>query len=246
MSQQQKKTQAISLLEGILEETQSEAAAERERLERDLRKKEEAEREAKAVEDKRRREEAERRLADEEERRRQSAERRAAELERLRIEELKAKGLWKEPEPDPVEQVAVPVTSARPQMSTQEALAVTSQANKQARKLPMILAAAAIFIIVIGGGAFYMISQIEFVDESTPYAKADATTLQTHHALATIGFDPVPEPVIPEAPAVEDTAAAPAAPGRRTGTQQRATTTQAEPETPRVTIGTGSLLRDRD
>lgn len=217
MKSNKPKTQALSLLEGILEETQNEAAAERARLEEELRRKEEETRRAREAEERQRRDDAERRVAEEEERRRQAAARRAEELERLRIEELKAKGLWKEPEPE--EAPAPPVAndnraSARPTMTTQEALTIArSQSRKQTLTLVAIL-----FLIVAaaggGGAAWYMISTKEYVDASTVYAKSQPNTVALARAVATIGFDQVPDPPVP-VPTVEEEAAAAAAAGAR-------------------------------
>ena len=64
----EKKTQAMDLLQGILDETASEATAEQERLEAELKEREEAERRKKAEAELQRQADLQRQLAEESER----------------------------------------------------------------------------------------------------------------------------------------------------------------------------------
>jgi hypothetical protein len=215
---QRPKTQAISLLEGILQETQGEADAEMRRLEEEVKRKEEAERRDVEAAGAAKRAEAGRRLADEEVRQLAAAERRQAELERMRIEELKAKGLWKEPEKPVVEAAPVLVSSApsRPVMNTAEALAVQQAQARSTRS--SILMVAALFLVVGGGvaGALYATS-IEYVDSMTPYQKAEPAVLVRADAVAALALQPIPEPLAPqEAAAAEETPSTTSRPATRT------------------------------
>lgn len=211
------KTQAISLLEGILQETQGEAEAEMQRLSEEVRQREEQARLEAERADAVKREEANRRLAEEEARQVAAASRRQAELERMRIEELKAKGLWKEPE-RPVEVEAAPVAAAsvRPAMSTVDAIAVQKAQARQSRST--LLLAAAAFVIVAGGvGGALFATSIEYVDATTQYGKAEPEVVAMADAVAALTLQAIPEP---PAPVVEEPAAADG-PARPAGTRTR-------------------------
>jgi hypothetical protein len=229
-----KKTQAISLLEGILLETQGEADAEMKRLSEDLKRKEDEARAAAEATERARREEAERRLAEEEARQMAAAGRRAQELERMRIEELKAKGLWKEPEQPKVEEVA-PVAAApvstRPTMSTVDAVAIQ---NAQARKSRTAFLVAALAVLGIGGGAggFVYMNSLEYVDATTTYTKADLAVVEVADAMASLTIQAIPEPIVIAAP----TAGEPAGRSNRTRTNRTADT--ATPEAGRIRLDT--------
>lgn len=235
MTEPQKKNQALSLLAGILEETQSEADAERERLEADLRKKEEEARLASEAAERQRREEAERRLAEEEQRRRAAAARRAAEEERLRIEDLKARGEWKEPE---VAAPAEPAVAPRRNSMTAEVAQIQAQAKKKQNRAVAFAIAATVLLIGGGGAAFYFTKMVEYVDSTTAYSKSSASTIAIDDAIARVGFNPIPDPIVlqPEVPA----ATAPTG-ERRSGSSSR----RQEEEEPRIRIDLGGSMRDR-
>lgn len=229
-----KKTQAISLLEGILLETQGEADAEMKRLSEDLKRKEDEARAAAEATERARREEAERRLAEEEARQMAAAGRRAQELERMRIEELKAKGLWKEPEQPKVEEVAPVVAapvSTRPTMSTVDAVAIQ---KAQARKSRTVFLVAALAVLGIGGGAggFVYMNSLEYVDATTTYTKADLAVVEVADAMASLTIQAIPEPIVIAAP----TAGEPAGRTGRPRNNRPAGTTP--PETGRIRLDT--------
>jgi hypothetical protein len=199
------KTQAISLLEGILQETKGEAEAEMQRLSEEVRLREEQVRIEAEFADAAKREEANRRLAEEEARQVAAASRRQAELERMRIEELKAKGLWKEPErPVEVEVAPAPAASSRPAMSTVDAIAVQKAQAKQSRSTLLMAAAAFVAIAAAVGGGLYATS-IEYVDATTQYGKAEPEVVAVADAVAALTLQAIPEP---PAPLVEEPAAA--------------------------------------
>jgi hypothetical protein len=228
-----KKTQAISLLEGILQETQGEADAEMKRLSEDLKRKEDQARASAEAAERAKRDEAERRLAEEEARQMAAAGRRAQELERMRIEELKAKGLWKEPEAPKVEEVpvaAAPV-AARPGMSTVDAVAVQKAQARQSRNLFLV---AALALLSIGGGVggFLYVSSIEYVDATTNYGKADLAVVEVADAMASLTIQAIPEPIVIAAPTAEE----PAARSNRPRSNRPAA---AAPETGRIRLDTG-------
>jgi hypothetical protein len=222
-----KKTQAISLLEGILQETQGEAEAEMKRLSEDLKRKEDEARAVAESAERARRDEAERRLAEEEARQMAAAGRRAQELERMRIEELKAKGLWKEPEQPKVEEapvVATPV-STRPTMSTVDAVAIQKAQSRQSRNMMLV---AALSVIGIGGaaGAFLYVNSLEYVDATTNYGKADLAVVEVADAMASLTIQAIPEPIVIASPDADE-------PGSRTGR----TRTNRPPTTPPADAG---------
>jgi len=229
-----KKTQAISLLEGILLETQGEADAEMKRLSEDLKRKEDEARAAAEATERARREEAERRLAEEEARQMAAAGRRAQELERMRIEELKAKGLWKEPEQPKVEEVApvapAPV-STRPTMSTVDAIAIQ---KAQARKSRTMFLVAALAVLGIGGGAggYVYVNSLEYVDATTTYAKADLSVVEVADAMASLTIQAIPEPIVIAAPTADEPASRT---GRPRNNRPGGTT---PPETGRIRLDT--------
>jgi len=229
-----KKTQAISLLEGILQETQGEADAEMKRLSEDLKRKEEVARASAEAAERARREEGERRLAEEEARQMAAAGRRAQELERMRIEELKAKGLWKEPELPEVEEappVAVAPVSRRPVMSTVDALAIQKAQSRKSRTLFVV---AALAVLGIGGGAggFVYVNSLEYVDATTNYGKADLAVVEVADAMASLTLQAIPEPIVIASPTADD----PAVRGNRTRTNRTSGTTP--PEAGRIRLDT--------
>jgi hypothetical protein len=209
------KTQAMSLLEDILLETKSEADAEMKRLEDEVRRREEAARREAELQDSQRRAEAERKLAEEEQRQLAAAERRAQELERMRIEELKSKGLWKEPEKPVAEVPALQSAAAapgRPVMTTAEAVAIQKRETRSSRTL---VAAAAIAILGVGGsvGGVLYANSIEYVDATTTWAKSEITVVAMADTVASLTLQAIPEP--PPPPAAEDAATEAAPPANR-------------------------------
>ena len=208
-----KKTQAISLLEGILQETQGEADAEMKRLSEDLKRKEDLARASAEAAERARREEGERRLAEEEARQMAAAGRRAQELERMRIEELKAKGLWKEPELPKVEEappVAVAPVSRRP-----------------------VLAALAVLGIGGGAGGFVYMNSLEYVDATTNYGKADLAVVEVADAMASLTLQAIPEPIVIAAPTADEPA------GRSNRPRTNRTSGTTPPEAGRIRLDTG-------
>jgi hypothetical protein len=223
----EKKTQAASLLAGILEETESEAARERERLDRELQEREQAERERRAAEEAQRQAELRRQLDAEAQRQDDARARRLAAMEALRIEELKEKGLWTEPEPEPAP-VAAP-SETRPVQHTAEVVAAQ---KRSARPMQLALAAA---ILAVGGGValFAVFGQVPAADSESRYAYAAPVTVEAPTALATIGFQPIPDPIVREAEPEPEPAARSGRSSR--GSSGRTTTNERRP--PRIQLG---------
>lgn len=220
-----RKTQALSLLEGILDETANEAEAAREALEAEIRRKEEEARAAAEAAEAERRAEIARRLREEEERQTAAADRRTAALEAIRVEELKAKGLWKEPEPEPVPVAApAPVQAAAPPV--------------EEKSRGGIFAAAAA-ILILGGGAAggYMYMTQEFIDSTTSFASVQPSVVALADAQSIVAFTAIPDPIIlqPEA--------APEPTRRRSSTSGGSGTRERESEGPRIRLG-GNLSGD--
>lgn len=197
------KTEALSLLQGMLDETASQVAAEKERLEAELREKELEEKARKEEEERLRREEAERKIAEEEQRRIEAARRREQELEEIRIAELKEKGLWVEPTveaPMHESQEVAAVANERPTMTTQEALAVAAADAKEGRKGVVLGALAAIVLGGLAAGGFYYTSNIQYVDAATPFAPAvsEVAEVSVGSEMLTFAAIPVVEEVVEE------------------------------------------------
>lgn len=223
----EKKTQAASLLAGILEETESEAERERERLEAELKQREEDERKRRADEEAARQAELQRQLSEEARRQDDARARREAAMEALRIEELKEKGLWQEPEPEPA---PAPVARAAPAGGPHTAEVVAQQKRSS---LPMRLAAAAALVLIGGGVALFLIyGQPELVDTETRYAVAAPATVDVAGAVAAIGFEPIPDPIVREAEPETNQARTP-----RSTRPSRGTSNSGERRPPRIQLG---------
>ncbi len=226
--QSPRRTQALTLLSGILEETQSEAEAERKRIEEQLRQREVEARAKEEAEEQRRREDAARRLAEEEARQKAAAERRATTMQLLKIEELKEKGLYQEPAPlPPREEVAAPAVN---HYNTQQVIAVHKKASSRGAFL-----GAAVALLAAGGGVFaYVNLTRQFVDAQTSYAKAAPETVAVAAPTVRAEFAAPPAPVVEAAP---EEAARPAArrPAAGTRTPSRGAGSTAPP--PRIRLG---------
>lgn len=191
-----KKTQALSLLEGILDETQAEAEAAQQALDEELKRKEaEAKRVAEEAETAKRAE-LERRMAEEADRQRTAAERREAAAEAMRIEELKAQGLWVEPEPEPAPPVEAPVADVG---TTREVVA----AQEKSKRGTFFAAAAALLILGGGAAGAWVYLNQEFVDASTPFTASAPDTVLYADASAVVAFRAIPDPIVQEAAAPE-------------------------------------------
>jgi len=224
----EKKTQAASLLAGILEETESEAARERERLERELREREAAERERLATEEAARQAELRRQLDAEAQRQDDAKARRLAAMEALRIEELKEKGLWQEPEPEPV---VAPV--APEPRSVQHTAEVVAAQKRSAMPMRIGLAAA---ILLLGGAAavFVVVGQVPKADAETRYAFAAPATVEVPTALATVGFQAIPDPIVREVAPEPEAAARPSRTNRGSSGSR---TSSGDRRPPRIQLG---------
>ena len=185
-----RKTQALSLLEGILNETATEAEAARLALDAEIRQKEQAARLEAEAQEAARRAEISRRLQEEEVRQHAAADRRAAALEAIRVEELKAKGLWKEPEPEPA-----PVVVRAP-------VAIAPVVEEKSRS-GLFAAAAAVLVLGAGAAGGYLYMTQEFVDSTTSFAAAQPSVVTLADAQAVVAFQAIPDPIVIEAEAPE-------------------------------------------
>ncbi|MCB9530270.1 MAG: hypothetical protein H6700_00675 [Myxococcales bacterium] len=236
---QPRKTQALSLLEGILDETASEAEAARKKLDEELAAKEAAARAEAEAAELARREEIARRLAEEEARRSAAAERRTATLEALRIEDLKAKGLWKEPEPAPAPVAAAAPVTTGPAQDTRAAVAV-QQKSALGRNL-----AAAAAVLVIGGGAAgaWYVQQQSLVDTVQTFSAAAPSTVDTQRNLvATLTFQAIPDPIVRAPEAASGPASASGTPARRRPPRTGGAATTAPTSGPRPSLTLGGSL----
>ena len=207
-----RKTQALSLLEGILDETATEAEAARLALDAEIRRKEQETRlEAEAQEAERRAEIA-RRLQEEEVRQHAAADRRTAALEAIRVEELKAKGLWKEPEPEPE---PAPVVVKAP-------VAQTAPVVEEKSRGGFYAAAAALLVLGAGAAGGYLYMTQEFVDSTTSYAAAQPSVVALADAQAMVAFTAIPDPIIVEAEAEPER--------RRPRSSSSSSSSRSEPE----------------
>ncbi len=195
---EQKKTQALELLSGILEETQREAEEERRKADEARRTAEEQARRDALAEAEAKRHEAERKLAEEDARRAAAAERRAAAAEALRIEELRAKGLYKEPEEE--KPAAAPAAAKAP-------------VEEKRSSLPLLLAALVLGGLAVGAWFGYQEMNREYVDASTSYSYTAPATV----ALAAAGETPVAFRARPVVEEVVEEQADSGRSGRRSG-----------------------------
>jgi hypothetical protein len=188
-----KKTQAISLLEGILEDTHSAAESERAKLEAQLRERGDVERARKQEAEKERQADIHRRLDADVRRQEEARERRDAAMEALRIEELKEKGLWTEPVKVSVPTPAsVPVAPRMTGANTAEVVAAQQRSSAKGRFLVL----AAILVAGIAGALFFKYGQPVLVDSLTEYAAASPSIVERPVAIAAIGFVPIPDPIV--------------------------------------------------
>jgi hypothetical protein len=230
MSEPQK-NQALSLLQGILDETAAEAEQAKVALEEEIKRKEAEAKAAAQAEEARRREEIASRLREEEERQRIAAERREHALEELRIEELKAKGLWKEPEPETAPPVADTAAGA-PGPSTQSLVAV----QERSRRSVGLAAAAAVLAIGAGAAGVWFYLNQEYVDATTPFASATPAVVELASASTVVAFQAIPDPIVQEAAAAPEPAR-PATRPSRPRTSGSSTPEPAEPSGPRLNLG---------
>lgn len=197
MSTKNRQTQALDILDDILEDTEELARIEERRLAEQLRQREEEAKAAAEEEARRRAEDAERRLAEEEARRRAAAERRSlAERAMQQVDE---------PEEEKVV-VAAPVAAVEPE--------------KKSNTLGILIAAVLLGAIGVGGFLGYTAMTQEFVDAETIYPAAIATpTLlaanSAEQQVAVLGK--------PNAP-VEDDAGAKKPAARRTSSSSKPST----------------------
>lgn len=208
-----RKTQALSLLENILEETQSEAEKERQRLEEELRRKEEETKRVAEEAERQRRLEIARRLEEEEARRSAAVERRTAAINLMKMEELREQGLLPETEPEP----APRVEAARSAVDTSAATAARPSVG-QSRGV-FAAAAAALVLVAAGGGAWAWMNQ-EFVDAKS-FAKQSVDVVALADSATTVAFARIPDPIVVAAPA------AAAAPRRSSGGSSSSSATPA-------------------
>ncbi|QED27025.1 hypothetical protein FRD01_07175 [Microvenator marinus] len=209
---------AGDLLAGILDETEMDARAEEERIQREIQAREEEERRRKAQEEERKRQEAEARISAELERQSLNAERRTQKMQALKIEELKERGEWVDPE---IEATKQREEEARRQRELEEqAMAEARKAAAQARvaseaqpnqptvaannnSAPVKLIAAGFAALLVAGVAIFAIASGGYEPDATPYSKVVYSPKTVQVAMVERGFTLIPK-AEPEAEVEEE------------------------------------------
>ena len=203
---------AADLLSGILDETEDDALLEQQRIEAELQAKEESERMAREAEEQRKRADAEAKLSAELDRLEQVAERRTQKIEALKIEELKERGEWIDPE---VERAKV--EAQRREQAEAEAMKIAAQAQAQQmisapmtmpnaqKKSPIgLIAIIAVLVLSLAGVAGGFAYTTRYQVDNTTYAKSVFNPASNKVAMIEMGFTPVPKKkavvVVDEAP----------------------------------------------
>lgn len=205
---------AADLLSGILSETEDEALAEQQRLENELRAKQEAERLEVEAEEQRKRAEAEAKLSAEMNRLQQVAERRTAKIEALKIEELKERGEWIDPEVERAKLEAERQKQIESEKIRIEAEMQAKASVESATRLPSptpqkkssagLFVIAAFLVLAAVGTAIGVVLMSQYKVDNTSYAKAVHQPTSNKIAMVEKGFTPIPK----AAPAVENAVAA--------------------------------------
>jgi len=229
---------AGDLLAGILDETAMDAREEEERIQREIKAREEEERRKREQEDARRKQEAEARISAEMERQSVNAERRTQKMQALKIEELKERGEWIDPEIEAAKRRAE--EEAQRKEAEALALAEARRAAAEARvaseatpggaiaqpandnsKLKYALGAVVALVLVAGLGIAGIASG-SYEPDATSYSKVVYSPKTVQVAMVERGFTLIPK-ATPE-PVVEDTRR----PARTTRTVSRNTSPAAK------------------
>ncbi len=216
-----RKTQALTILSSILEETKSEAEAEREALAAAEAKKAEAAKAEAAAQDAQARAEAIRRIGEEEARQQAATSRRTMAAEALRVDDSPA--------------VAAPV---RPKggYSTEQVVAV----QKKAVSKGLLIGVAAAVAAIVGGAAAFGAASKNQVDATTSYAKVAIEEAPIASPKASFTFTPEPPP---EAPSVAAAPSAKRGGGARSGGAKPAGAAVTAPTGPKIRLGGGIKTR---
>jgi hypothetical protein len=216
-----RKTQALTILSSILEETKSEAEAEREALAAAEAKKAEAAKAEAAAQDAQARAEAIRRIEEEEARQDAAASRRTMAAEALRVDDEPA--------------VAAPV---RPKggYSTEQVVAV----QKKAVSKGLLIGVAAAVAAIVGGAAAFGAASKNQVDATTSYAKVAIEEAPIASPKASFTFTPEPPP---EAASVAAAPSARRGGGARSGGAKPAGAAVTAPTGPKIRLGGGIKTR---
>lgn len=201
---------ANDLLAGILSDTEEEAAAEQQRIEAELKAREEEERRQKEEEEARRRAEAEARMTAEMDRQGDLEKRRTMRMEALRIEELKERGEWVDPEVKAAEEEAarrekeaeaarLAALAAERQAPTPEqqaqaqAAGASSQKEPAASKTPLIILGVVGALVVALAVVFVLLAQGGYEVDQRSYAKVVYQPKDPEVKLVTMSFSPLPK-----------------------------------------------------
>ena len=216
-----RKTQALTILSSILEETKSEAEAEREALSAAEAQKAAAVKAETAAQDAQARADALRRIEEEEARQEAAASRRTMAAEALRVDDSPA--------------VAAPV---RPKggYSTEQVVAV----QKKAVSKGLLIGVAAAVAAIVGGGAAFGAMSKNQVDATTSYAKVAIEEAPIASPKASFSFTPEPPP---QAAAVAAAPSARRGGGARSGGTKPAAAATTPPAGPRIRLGGGIKTR---
>ena len=216
-----RKTQALTILSSILEETKSEAEAEREALAAAEAQKAAAAKAETAAQDAQARAEAIRRIEEEEARQEAAASRRTMAAEALRVDDSPA---------------AVAPVRPKGGYSTEQVVAV----QKKAVSKGLLIGVAAAVAAVVGGAAAFGAMSKNQVDATTSYAKVAIEEAPIASPKASFSFTPEPPP---QAAAVAAAPSARRGGGARSGGTKPAAAATTPPAGPRIRLGGGIKTR---
>jgi hypothetical protein len=199
---------ANDLLAGILDETEQDARSEQERIEAELEARDQERRRKEQEERERKRAEAKARITAEEERLEGLEKRRTMRQEALRIEELKERGEYVEPEPEESGPIAEqePATAprqvgaaARPTQH-QEPLRETADiqtgpptptAPASSNKMPMLALAAVLALVAGAAITAFALTQGSYEPDSSTYTKSVYEPREPRDLQVSVGFTPI-------------------------------------------------------
>ena len=207
---------ADDLLAGILDETALDAQAEEERIQAEIRKREEEEARKRQEEQDRKRLDAEARISAEQERQNEVKERRTQRMQALKIEDLKERGEWIDPEIAAAKERAAEAARLKAEEDAARHAAQLERARQEVAPMPgqaaapaksntglFIGLAAVVAAVIIAGVAIGVLAGGGYEVDAQQYSKAVYSPKDVQVALVEKGITPLPKAEPAVAPAEE-------------------------------------------